>query len=160
MSDIDQGSLSGNLSRWMPSSLSGATESFAPRIAHLSIRDGKILFQLTEPGRIEIKSGDLATLTDWCVPSALRDDPSQREPVTTAGEHTNLASLISGPPSTRATQHSSGQFPSQPSLYGDSLVVAAGTDKEQKFTAKSTARVNRVNKQAKLERSLREAFAH
>lgn len=156
MSDIDQGTLGDKLSNSMPPSLVVATEYDNSWIACLSI-DGKgqITFQLLEPGSADI---DLAVLTYWGVSPAMSGAYSGPDQIASAGLHTELASFISGPQSTRASSQSVGQIPSVRSLYGDSLTVAAGGDKELKFNASSTALAKFVNKQAQLEKSLKNAL--
>jgi hypothetical protein len=148
----DRSDIGSHSSLWktVPSTLSNTVEYDVSRLAFLDAKGKFVDIDLSAPGKT-LPEGGVACLTHWGLPPASCEFMNLSTPETVAqldDKDTGLplSSLISGP------------FTLGPSRYGDSFVVAAGTERELKFTAHTTALAKFYNKQAQLENDLQQAL--
>ena len=117
-----------------------------------------IRLRLVRPGTTSLGPDDVATLTNLGWNSLLSELFPNGEFVGYADEHTGLASLISGPPSTLDSSDHTKSIATEDSRFGEEIVLAAGTPWELHFNAKTKALAAFLNDQAVYEGLLRDAF--
>jgi hypothetical protein len=128
------------------------------RIATLSIRDGRVVRVLHQPGSATIGSDDFATLTEFGLTPWRSGQFPDGDHVADPNVYSALASLTSAPASTGNVSNRTRSILTDPSLSGIKIVLDTGTAREMHFSAESTALAVFTNEQAQYEDQLRDAI--